>query len=82
MKAAETAIGVIGGSGLYELEGLSDVKWQKVQTPFGAPSQYSRFSTTPLPQVQSGSLTPRVSWQVKPPTWGSYQSAQMPSAPQ
>src|SRR5438094_4628113 len=38
MKAAQTAIGVIGGSGLYELEGLSDVKWQKVQTPFGAPS--------------------------------------------
>src|SRR6266436_8001374 len=38
MKAAETAIGVIGGSGLYELEGLTDVKWQKVQTPFGAPS--------------------------------------------
>jgi len=38
MKAAEAAIGVIGGSGLYELEGLSDVKWQKVQTPFGAPS--------------------------------------------
>ena len=38
MKAAEPAIGVIGGSGLYELEGLSDVKWQKVQTPFGAPS--------------------------------------------
>src|SRR5947208_6406454 len=38
MKAAEAAIGVIGGSGLYELEGLSDVRWQKVQTPFGAPS--------------------------------------------
>jgi 5'-methylthioadenosine phosphorylase len=38
MKVAEPAIGVIGGSGLYELEGLSDVKWQKVQTPFGAPS--------------------------------------------
>src|SRR5947199_9720046 len=38
MKAAEAAIGVIGGSGLYELEGLSDVTSQKVQTPFGAPS--------------------------------------------
>ena len=38
MKAAEAAIGVIGGSGLYELEGLSDVRWQKGQTPFGAPS--------------------------------------------
>jgi 5'-methylthioadenosine phosphorylase len=32
------AIGIIGGSGLYELEGLTDVKWQKVRTPFGDPS--------------------------------------------
>ena len=39
MKASgEAAIGVIGGSGLYELEGLSDVTWRKVTTPFGAPS--------------------------------------------
>ena len=39
MKTTEPAIGVIGGSGLYELEGLSDVRWQKVQTPFGAPAR-------------------------------------------
>jgi 5'-methylthioadenosine phosphorylase len=32
------AIGIIGGSGLYEMEGLSDVRWRKVRTPFGAPS--------------------------------------------
>jgi len=39
MKASsEAAIGVIGGSGLYELEGLTDVTWRKVTTPFGAPS--------------------------------------------
>jgi len=40
MKASpsEAAIGVIGGSGLYELEGLTDVTWRKVPTPFGAPS--------------------------------------------
>ncbi len=31
-------IGVIGGSGLYELEGLTDVRWTKVRTPFGDPS--------------------------------------------
>jgi len=35
---AEAAIGVIGGSGLYELEGLSDVTWRKIRTPFGDPS--------------------------------------------
>lgn len=32
------AIGVIGGSGLYQLEGLSDVTQHDVETPFGAPS--------------------------------------------
>ncbi|HLE42627.1 MAG TPA: S-methyl-5'-thioadenosine phosphorylase [Methylomirabilota bacterium] len=35
---AEPRIGVIGGSGLYELEGLTDVRWEKVRTPFGEPS--------------------------------------------
>jgi 5'-methylthioadenosine phosphorylase len=33
-----TTIGVIGGSGLYELEGLEDVRWKRVRTPFGDPS--------------------------------------------
>ncbi len=32
------AIGVIGGSGLYEMEGLEDVKRIRLDTPFGAPS--------------------------------------------
>jgi len=31
-------VGVIGGSGLYEMEGLSDVEEIAVETPFGAPS--------------------------------------------
>lgn len=31
-------IGVIGGSGLYEMEGLSGVSETAVETPFGAPS--------------------------------------------
>jgi 5'-methylthioadenosine phosphorylase len=34
----ERAVGVIGGSGLYELEGLTDVRWRRVRTPFGDPS--------------------------------------------
>ena len=34
----ESAIGVIGGSGLYELEGLTEVRWRRVRTPFGDPS--------------------------------------------
>jgi len=35
---AEAKIGVIGGSGLYEIEGLSHVKEVRVKTPFGEPS--------------------------------------------
>lgn len=34
----EPAVGVIGGSGLYALPGLDDVRWRKVRTPFGDPS--------------------------------------------
>lgn len=33
-----TVIGVIGGSGLYELEGLTDIEEVNVTTPFGPPS--------------------------------------------
>lgn len=35
---AEKVIGVIGGSGLYEMEGLQDVASVRVETPFGEPS--------------------------------------------
>jgi 5'-methylthioadenosine phosphorylase len=31
-------IGVIGGSGLYHIEGFTNQKWVKIKTPFGAPS--------------------------------------------
>ena len=34
----EPAIGVIGGSGLYEMEGLEEIRWIKMKTPFGDPS--------------------------------------------
>jgi 5'-methylthioadenosine phosphorylase len=35
---AQPVIGVIGGSGLYEIEGLCDVREEVVETPFGTPS--------------------------------------------
>ena len=35
-------VGVIGGSGLYELDGLQDAQWVKVRTPFGEPSDAYR----------------------------------------
>jgi 5'-methylthioadenosine phosphorylase len=34
----QAAIGVIGGSGLYAMEGLSDIKEVRISTPFGDPS--------------------------------------------
>jgi len=34
----EARLGVIGGSGLYEMEGLKDVREVSVRTPFGPPS--------------------------------------------
>jgi len=35
---AERLIGIIGGSGLYQMEGLEDVREEAVRTPFGEPS--------------------------------------------
>jgi 5'-methylthioadenosine phosphorylase len=38
MGMGEWVLGVIGGSGLYEVEGLQDKRWVKVETPWGDPS--------------------------------------------
>ncbi|MEL6197541.1 MAG: S-methyl-5'-thioadenosine phosphorylase [Pseudomonadota bacterium] len=35
---ADAMIGVIGGSGLYAIEGLEDAAWVSVDSPWGAPS--------------------------------------------
>ncbi|MCX7646137.1 MAG: S-methyl-5'-thioadenosine phosphorylase [Rhodobacteraceae bacterium] len=34
----QTMIGVIGGSGVYEIDGLEEARWQQVETPWGPPS--------------------------------------------
>jgi len=34
----QTTIGVIGGSGIYEIEGLEGAEWVTINTPWGAPS--------------------------------------------
>jgi 5'-methylthioadenosine phosphorylase len=31
-------LGIIGGSGLYKMEGFEKIKWKKIQTPWGKPS--------------------------------------------
>ncbi len=37
-RTEQNSIGVIGGSGLYDIEGLTSVRRVQVRTPFGAPS--------------------------------------------
>jgi len=37
-KREEGLIGIIGGSGLYEIEGIKNVRERKIKTPFGDPS--------------------------------------------
>jgi len=37
-SAAQAAIGIIGGSGLYAMKGLTDTREIRVKTPFSAPS--------------------------------------------
>jgi len=34
----QPVIGIIGGSGLYAIEGLQDTEWRRVETPWGEPS--------------------------------------------
>jgi len=37
---AETMIGVIGGSGIYDIDGLENARWDAVESPWGAPSDH------------------------------------------
>ncbi len=40
---AKAIVGIIGGSGVYKLAGLTDVREQRVATPWGEPSDVLRF---------------------------------------
>ena len=40
---AKAIVGVIGGSGVYDLPGLMDLREEKVSTPWGDPSDSLRF---------------------------------------
>jgi 5'-methylthioadenosine phosphorylase len=44
-------VGIIGGSGLYELDGLTDQRWQRMESPFGIPSDdflFGRLGATEI----------------------------------
>jgi 5'-methylthioadenosine phosphorylase len=53
-------IGIIGGSGLYNIDGLTKTRWEKVETPWGAPSdelligQFGSIKTVFLPRHGRG----------------------------
>lgn len=40
---AKTVLGVVGGSGIYDLPGLENKQWKKVDTPWGDPSDELLF---------------------------------------
>ncbi|HET9217317.1 MAG TPA: S-methyl-5'-thioadenosine phosphorylase [Terriglobia bacterium] len=42
---SDVRIGIIGGSGLYQMEGLSNIEEVPLDTPFGAPSDSYRVGT-------------------------------------
>lgn len=46
-----SVLGIIGGSGIYDVEGLSDVHWEAVNTPFGAPSDELMFGNLDGQQI-------------------------------
>ncbi|HET9178193.1 MAG TPA: S-methyl-5'-thioadenosine phosphorylase [Terriglobia bacterium] len=48
---AQAAIGIIGGSGLYQMEGLSQPRWVRLATPFGKPSDAFRVGVLEGRQV-------------------------------
>ena len=44
-ELAQPMIGIIGGSGVYDLDGLSDKEWRSVASPWGQPSDQLLFAT-------------------------------------
>ena len=48
---ASPVIGIIGGTGIYALEGLKDTVWHDVDTPFGPPSDQLMSGTLNAVQI-------------------------------
>jgi 5'-methylthioadenosine phosphorylase len=45
---AKTVLGVIGGSGVYEFPGLKNERWERVESPWGEPSDELHFGELPI----------------------------------
>lgn len=48
-------LAVIGGSGVYDIGGLANKRWVKVESPFGAPSALT--SCAKPPPIPSSPIT-------------------------
>ncbi len=44
MANSEWVLGIIGGSGLYNIEGLENTEWVSIETPWGSPSDEILFA--------------------------------------
>jgi len=42
-ETVEPLVGILGGSGLYDIEGLEEKEWRTVETPWGPPSDQLLF---------------------------------------
>ena len=56
---AQQVIGIIGGSGLYEIDGLSNVEHVTLTTPFGDPDACSGGATSATVVLSAGSFADR-----------------------
>jgi 5'-methylthioadenosine phosphorylase len=43
MGNRKTMLGIIGGSGVYDIDGLTNTHWEKIESPFGEPSDELLF---------------------------------------
>ena len=75
-RAAAARLGVIGGSGFYEMEGLTNVRTVTVDTPFGSPSgdyvtgELDGLPVAFLPRHGEGHAIPPTALNVKANIWG------------
>ena len=59
-KEKKPVIGIIGGSGLYDMDGLEQVEWLTMSSPFGAPSDDIMVGW--LDGIKAGVSAPSWAW--------------------
>ena len=59
MTRSRGRIGLIGGSGVYDLSGIEDLEERRVETPFGEPSDSYFTGTLDELSLYDRALTPQ-----------------------